>query len=336
MPFRRRNNPGRSWQVHVSVAGVRHFKTLPGTLSRREVAAWERRWRDELERAPATSTHTVAAVLERYWRDKGVARARNVTLRSNLGLWGEALGLDTPAVQVHASHVAAVVARWRGSMSPKTRRPLTDATVNRRTDALRVAWVYAADVLGVPVQRIPWKTLRLAEPDPPDRSIGPAAVARLLDAWPVRTRPLAELLFATGMRFGAAFRIERRDIDLERALVHTRTKGKGGGKQIVVGLTTRAVSVLAALPMPEVGRIWLFTTHQFRWDRERAREAAGLPKWRSHDARHEFSQQLEDAGLGHFIPDALSHSNASYRRRYSRARTDVIRDAAEQAQARRR
>lgn len=336
MPFRRRSNPGRSWQVHVSINGVRHFKTLPGDLSRKQVAAWERQWRTELERAPATSTHTVAAVLERYWRERGVGRARNVTLRSNLGLWGEALGLDTPAVQVHASHVSAIIARWRGSVSAKSGRPLADVTVNRRVDALRVAWRYAADVLGVPVQRIPWGTLRLDEPEPPDRSIGPAAVARLLAAWPERTRPLAELLFATGMRFGAAYRLERRDVDLERRILHSRTKGRGGGKPIVVPLTTQAAAVLERLAMPEVGRIWPFTFSQWRWDRERAREAAGLPKWRAHDSRHEFSQQLEDAGLGHFIPDALSHSNASYRRRYARARTDVIRDAAEAAQERAR
>jgi integrase len=336
VPFRRRNNPGRSWQVHVSVQGVRHFKTLPGDLSRKQVAAWERQWRAELERAPATSTHTVAAVLDRYWRERGIARARNVSLRSNLGLWGEALGLDTPAVQVHASHVSAVMARWRGSVSPATKRPLSDPTVNRRLDALQVAWAYAADVLGIPVQRIPWRTLRLAEPEPPDRSIGPAAVARLLAAWPERTRPLAELLFATGMRFGAAFRLERRDVDLERRVLHSRTKGRGGGKPIVVALTTQAVAVLERLAMPEVGRIWGFTFAQARWDREQARKAAGLPKWRWHDCRHELGQMLEDAGLGAHVADALHHSNQSYRRRYAHARPDVIRDAVEEAQARRK
>jgi len=301
------------------------------------VAAWERQWRAELERAPARSAHTVASLLDRYWHERGVARARNVTLRSNLGLWGEALGLDTPATQVQPSHVAAIVARWRGSVSPATKRPLAPGTINGRIDALRVAWGYASDVLGVPLARIPWRALRLAEPEPPDRSIGPAAVARLLAAWPERTRPLAELLFATGMRFGAAYRLERRDIDLERAILHSRTKGRGGGKPIVVPLTTRAVAVLERLlcSHPEcsrVGRIWSFSFHQFRWDRERARDAAGLPRWRAHDARHEVGQQLENAGLGQHVADALGHTSQSYRRRYAKARPDVTREALERAQ----
>lgn len=164
------------------------------------------------------------------------------------------------------------------------------------------------------------------------RYVGPAAVARLLDAWSPRTRPLAELLFATGMRFGAAYRLERKDIDLERAILHSRTKGRGGGKPIVVPLTSKAVAILSALPMPEIGRIWPFTFSQFRWDRERAREAAGLPRWRAHDARHEVGQQLENAGLGQHVADALGHTSQSYRRRYAKARPDVTREALERAQ----
>jgi integrase len=324
MPHWRRKNASRSWLVSVSLNGQRHLKTLPGSLTKREVAAWEREWRAELERPSARSASTVRAVLDRYWDERACKLANRRTVRAYLGLWGEALGLDTPITQVQTQHVAAILARWRG--------PIVDATVNRRADALRAAWHYAAEVLGVPVATIAWKVIRLAEPEPPDRSIGRAATDRLLAAWPERSRAMAELLFSTGMRLGAMMRLERRDLDFERGLIHSHTKGRGGGKPIVVPMTAKTREILARMALPDVGLIAAVTERTFRRDRETARAAAGLPRWRAHDARHEFSQRLEDAGLGHFIQDALHHSSPAMRRRYARARVDVTREAIEKVQ----
>lgn len=332
MPHWRRANKSRSWLVSVSIKGRRHLKTLPGDLSKREVAAWEREWRRGLEQPATATTHTVASVIERYWQEKGQYRARNRTMRAYLGRWGEALGLGTPAHQVQGQHVAAVVARWRKEPRAPARPPVVDASINRRLDALHAAWSYAAEVIGIPLPAIPWKRIRLAEPEPPDRSIGGAAVRLLLECWPVRSRLIAELLFATGMRLGAVLRLERKDIDLDRMIIHTRTKGRGGGKPIVAPMTTLAREILLRAEMPDVGRIWAVDERTFRRDREAARTAAGLPSWRAHDARHEFAQRLEDAGLGSHVSDALHHTSPAMRRRYAKARVDLTRDAIERAQ----
>jgi integrase len=109
-----------------------------------------------------------------------------------------------------------------------------------------------------------------------------------------------------------------------------RTIGKGN-KQNLVPLTDEARAALTGVHMPEVGRIFPLNRRQVRYDREIARAAAGLPNFRFHDLRHSFAQDLEDAGLGHFITDALHHGSPSLRRRYAQARPDVLREAIETA-----
>ena len=323
MPVRRRSNAGRSWLVDLTVNGTRRFKTLPGHLSKREVLAWEREWRSRLETGAPHSTATVRHILDRYWDEKACRLANRRTIRCYLGMWGEALGTETPATQVQAKHIAAIIARWRG--------PIVDATVNRRADALRGAWHYAAEVLGVPVAQIPWRRLRLSEPEPPDRSLSADLRSALLAAWPSRSVSVAGLALSTGLRLSAALRLERRDLDFSRGIIHTVTKGRGGGKPVVAPMSAQARAVLEGMTLPEVGRIFQVTERQVRADREVARKAAGLPGFRFHDFRHTFCQILEDAGFGDAIPDAVHHSSYAMRRRYAHARVDKTRAIIDEA-----
>jgi len=117
-------------------------------------------------------------------------------------------------------------------------------------------------------------------------------------------------------------------------VIRTVGKGRAGGKENVVPITEEAASILAELTMPDVGRLFPLTRFQVTKDRLRAREAAGVKGFRFHDLRHSFAQDLEDAGLGHFVTDALHHSSPTLRRRYAHARQDVLRAAIEEAKRR--
>jgi integrase len=236
---------------------------------------------------------------------------------------GEALGVDTPIASVQADHIAVILSRWRNDVS--------DSTVNRRMAGLRACWRWATDVWGVPLAAIPWRRMWLAEPDPVDRSVGVEGRALLLASWPHRSRPVADLALATGLRLGAILRLERRDIDLARGIIRAIGKGRAGGKENIVPITSAVASILAGMELPDVGRIFPCTARQVRDDREVARKAAGLPGFRFHDFRHSFAQDLEDAGLGHFITDVLHHVSPALRRRYAHARQDVLREAIETA-----
>lgn len=322
MPIRRR--PNGSWIIDLTVNAVRYRKTLPEALRKRDVEAVERRWRADLEQpAHRHATATVGDIISRYWTEKASHLADAAGQDRMLGLWGEALGTDTPIARVQSDHISAILARWRGDVS--------DTTVNRRMASLRACWRWAADVWGVPVGNVPWRRLRLAEPEPIDRSIADSYRARLLSAWPARSRSVCHLCFATGLRLGAVLRLERRDIDLARSVIRTVGKGRAGGKENLVPITAEVADILAGMTLPEVGRLFPMSRFDVTRDRLAARKAADLPNFRLHDARHSFAQDLEDAGLGHFITDALHHSSPTLRRRYAHARQDVIREAIETA-----
>ncbi len=314
MSISRRKNG--SWLVDIQVDGRRKQKTLPRATLKRDVEAFARKLRTEL--ADPGSRHastTVRDLITRYWNEKGSQLASAGHVNARLGMWGEALGLDTPLARVDAAHVSAIVGRWRREWSP--------ATCNRRLAALSAAWNWASDVWGMPLERVPWRRLRQAEPEPMDRSVGHEAREALLAAWPARSRAVAELSLATGLRRGAVLRLERRDIDPARGVIHTKTKGRAGGKEVVVPITEALAAILAGMDLPEVGRLFQIRLHEIRRDRELARRAAALPSFRFHDLRHCFAQDLEDAGVGHLITPALHHSSASLRPRYAKARMAI-------------
>ncbi len=322
MPVRRR--PNGSWIIDLTIEGHRHRKTLPAALRKRDVEAVERRWRADLEQpAGRHATATVGDIIARYWSEKACHLADAKGQDTMLGLWGEALGTDTPIARVQSDHISTILARWRKDVS--------DTTVNRRMAAIRACWRWATDVWGVPLAPIPWRRMRLAEPEPIDRSIGTDARRRLIEAWPDRSKAVAELSLATGLRLSAVLRIEQRDIDRERGLIRSVTKGRAGGKEVAVPITDEVARILAGLTLPDVGRLFPLSKFQVTRDRVDAREAAGLASFRFHDWRHSFAQDLEDAGLGHFITDALHHSSPTLRKRYAHARQDVIREAIETA-----
>jgi integrase len=322
VPIRRRAEG--SWIVDLTVNGHRYRKTLPATLRKRDVEAVERQWRTDLERPVSRhATATVGAIIGRYWSEKACLLADAQHLDTYLGMWGEALGIETPITQVQADHISAVLARWR--------RDVSNTTVNRRMATLRACWRWAADVWGVPLHHVAWKRMRLDEPESADRSIGAVASARLLSAWPERSHRVALLALATGLRLSAILRLERRDIDLDRQLIRTVGKGRAGGKENLVPITAEVAEILAGLELPDVGRIFPLNHSQVRKDRERARKLADLPNFRFHDLRHEFAQTLEDAGFGDTITAALHHSSPALRRRYAHARLDRTREDIETA-----
>ena len=326
MPIRRRAEG--SWIVDVRVRGKRYRKTYPATMLKRDVASIERQWLAELERPEQRhATATVGKIINRYWTEKACHLGDSGHQDTYLTMWGEALGTETPIARVQADHIAAILARWRSDVS--------DSTVNRRMAALRACWRWAADVWGVPVASVPWRRMRLTEPEPGDRSVGQEKRSDLLSGWPARSKDIVRLALATGLRLGALLRLERRDVDLDRRIIRTVTKGRAGGKEVTAPITGEVEGILDDMNMPEVGRLFSLKRHEVRRDREIARRAAGLDGFRFHDLRHCFAQDLEDAGYGDTVTAALHHSSPTLRKRYSHARLDRTREAIEAARGHR-
>ncbi len=161
-------------------------------------------------------------------------------------------------------------------------------------------------------------------PQPLPVVLSPNEVGRLLQAVVVfKYRVFCATLYATGLRIGEACRLQTRDIDADRGVIHVRD-GKGR-KDRYVGLSPHLVKLLRAYykrerpPAP-----WLFACHRGGPIRqESVREAlanaakqAGIDKRVTpHTLRHCFATHLIEHGtdlrviqalLGHQHPDSTA------------------------------
>jgi integrase/recombinase XerD len=160
-----------------------------------------------------------------------------------------------------------------------------------------------------------------------------AQVSALLGALEsAKYRVFFTTLYATGMRLGEAARLETRDIDAARGVIHVR-HGKGR-KERLVPLSPRLLEILRAYWKHErPSAPYVFPTQKGRpLDLDFARRvlhkaaaAAGLKKVTPHILRHSFATHLLDAGTElRVIQVLLGHDNIQTTTRYARVSTTMI------------
>lgn len=306
---------GGYWIVDFRLAGKRHRYTVRATNAR-DAARLERElWATaeaEAREGHARLRHGPALqdLAERYWHEHGRHLAWAPHVKAHLDTWCDTLGDRTPAKTITAATVARITGAWRQDLAP--------ATINRRLAILRAIWYRARDVWGIELPRIAWGKLSLREPEPEDRSLTPEDRRRFLDALPDRTRlPMLFILF-TGLRRSAALRVTRADLDWQRGIVRTTSKGS---RPTPVPITRAVLALFTALGrLPDCGRIFTVTPSMWRRDVAMARKATGLANAGAHPMRHSFAQDLEDAGHGDLVTAALHHSTPALRRRYAKSR----------------
>ena len=229
----------------------------------------------------------------------------------------------SPARDITAGEIAAALGSWRGTLS--------EGAINRRLGCLQRIWRRAQEQ-GRALHDVPWRRLRLHEPEQGDQSIPPIERAAFLAALPLRTRRLFLFGLLTGLRRGGMLAIDAAQVDRKAGVIHTRSKGRAGGKLTPVPITPRLEALLDEMGVPEVGRLFALTPGMIRRDVAKARAATGLHHVQIRRTRHSFAQDLEDAGFGDAISDALHHSDPRLRRRYSRARIERLADVLRKVQ----
>lgn len=338
MPVRRR--PNGSWLVDYRDRGERVRKTLPSDFPLKEVKALERRWRVEAEKGERrrSGADTLGTLLARYWENHGTHLASRLSEKAYLDRWADELGDGTRLAAIDARRVADAVAKWRSTPEvpggKRTAKLLTASSINHRIGCLQRVWAMAEEMWGYELARVPWRRLKLDEPEPENRTAGITAekLRRYFDALPSPSLWLAAMAIHCGLRRGGLLSVHRRHVDFDAGLIHAVSKGRAGGKPTPIFMTEPVLGVLMAMGrLPDVGPIFVLTKDQLRRDHERARKAAGLPHFRLHDLRHLFAQRLEDAGLGYRITDALHHSDPRLRNRYSQAKPRDVGAAVEEA-----
>lgn len=132
--------------------------------------------------------------------------------------------------------------------------------------------------------------------------------------------PVVEFAFESGARRGSILRLEWKDVDLDRRTALLRrvknSRNPHEARDIKIGLSPRAIEILGTLPdAPERnGQVFKMTADALKSAYDRARKKAGLSHFRLHDARHERTSNLVEAGwsdtevmaqTGHLDPKSL-------------------------------
>jgi integrase len=327
MPVRRRAS-GR-WIIDLRIGGQRIRETLPASLDglgKREVAALERQRRVEIEAQRRGPPDSFGALAARYWDEHGRHLAWQDSIKGHLNALSDAIGDGTPARAITPGAFARGVALWRLKLAP--------ATVNRRLSVAQSLWGIARDLWGLPMPAIPWRRLRLAEPDRAPPYVAPDVREAIIAQAPPHVALAMRIALATGWRKSSVLGLRWEHVDWSREIVHGRGKGKGGGTALVTTLTSELRAVLDEAGPQAFGPVVAWhgrAVGDVRSGYEAARRAAGYPHVLFRDLRHSVAQEiLATTGSLDLAGAALAHSSPSItRRHYARVQVDAVRAALE-------
>ena len=160
------------------------------------------------------------------------------------------------------------------------------------------------------------------------------SLVNVLNEWPDKI-PAASIKFAmfTGIRRNEVFKLEWRDVDLNRQTMKLRDpKGK---KDTTLPLSPQAMKVLENVPREFETPFIFYSTNgakraTIRHTWVKVKEAAGLPEtFRFHDLRHNYASHLVSNGVSLYAVQALlTHKDAKTTQKYAHLNDDALRQAA--------
>ncbi len=336
MPVRRRKD-NQNWIIDFTTStGRRVRKTVSTALTKRQVEAMERDLRRAEEAGPEKKrrgpTYRWGDLAARYWSEHAQHLAWSKAVKCHLTVLSDAIGDATRLDMIDGDLVSEVIASWRGKVA--------DSTINRRLAVMSGAWNRATDLWGWDLPRVPWRRLKLVEPDVEDRSLTEAEQVRLIAECPDHVRHAAMLALMTGLRLAPILQLSWEDVDFERGVISAKSKGRGGGRFTPVGITPELKALLEEIGPRDIGPIITFNGRRLKsikraWTN--ARKRAGLDDVRFHDLRHTFAQMLmDDSGNLSLVTDALHHTNSKTTKRYAHRRLRQVTDAVTQMQQKRK
>jgi integrase len=112
--------------------------------------------------------------------------------------------------------------------------------------------------------------------------------------------PFVELAFEVGARRGSLLKLDWADVHIAENMVYLRgvknSRKPSEERNVEVGLSPEAIVILEALPRNSSPKVFPVSANAIKLAFERARERAGLPHFRLHDARHVMAGELVEAG----------------------------------------
>jgi len=296
---------GNVYWSYIWVGGIRHAKST-GTANRRTAERIDQRFKEELNLARQGIVEpkpemTFSELAARFLAD-GSPRPYHIDrLKLLLPYWGKTeIGRITkPGAREYRAH------------RHRTKKNLSDTTINRDLEALRHMLFWAVDeglLLSNPLSRV----LMVRERRKPRLMLTVAEEDQLLAAAAPHLRSIIIAALDSGMRRGELLTERWEHVDFARRILYVTHSKTAGGEAREIPLTERLFTDLDARRRPE-GFVFTFekqpiTRIKTAW--KGALRRAGLRSIRFHDLRHAFNTRLLEAGVQQEIRKALmGHSS---------------------------
>ena len=209
---------------------------------------------------------------------------------------------------------------------------VSEATTNRQRATLSVIMAQAIDDGDHPgpnpVKLVP----KFRESPGRTPYLTPDEARRLLKHSPSHLKNVINVALMTGGRLGEILKLTWGDVDLVHGLVTFRKETTKSRKERYVPMTSTLEMVFRGMrPGASTDRVFTYNGRSIKTVRSafcRARELAGLPKFRFHDLRHAFSTYfVENGGDLLRLQEILGHCTPMLTKRYAHISPDHLRAA---------
>jgi len=351
------------YHYDFQIKGERFHGTC-GTTSKRAAEELERRMRADYAKLGAASLRqtnatpanelTLNAAIGRWWLDKGERLGSVKDVKRNLLLWVTILGKERRISTIREADIADAV-RKRRAILTRSKREISDATMNRFIAALRGVWRHL-DSDETPLPRIKWGKWTTQETVEHPPEISERQLDKLLDAAKARANPqrakrktskpadwvelMADLISTYGFRASEVY-FPPASLDPEEGVIFISKKRRKKEETLIVPLLPEHIAPLAArksrAESAGLPHLWfddvngkLEPVKRRRGDHQMrsALKAAGLGT-NIHRLRHHVGTQLLRASGGNLklVKEQLGHATILSTQRYARVSEADRRDA---------
>jgi len=315
---------GKIWYIDYR-AGYKRYREAVGTsrklaeavLAKRMTQIAENRFLDVAKSRQTTFEAVVSAYMDWALVNKRSADRDERSIRTLARWFGDKkLHQITPLA----------LERYKRERSQEVSR----STVNRELACLKhifskaVVWDLADDN---PVKKV--KLFK--EPPGRVRFLSLEEIRRLLAASTPHLRPIIMVALLTGMRKGEILRLQWKDLDFERGLIHVRNSKNGEDRRVAMSREVEAI--LGGLPRTQAG---VFThpdgspVANIKTCFENAVQRAQLEDFSFHDLRHTFASYMMMNGAEILtVSRILGHKTLNMTLRYAHLSPSFQREAME-------
>lgn len=290
---------------------------------------------------------TLNIALGKYWKEHGqfcgsAMSAIDLHSRHLLNHFGEGIHLD----EIGDAEINKYRSAQVGTLSSR-KRPLSNATINRRLEFLGTVIKRARKQWGVEAPEVDMGKHKLREPEARTRWLTPEEAETLIDCAALHLKAPIRFALLTGARLSNITGLQWEDVNLARRIVTLRgVKSRlPGGKTLEIPISSPLLALLIAQQPKKRG--YVFVRHfainretgkqrqpeaitKFRRSFGTACKNAGIADFRFHDLRHTAASYMIQNGVPlDVVQEILGHSDISMTQKYAHRDARAKQDAME-------